>query len=109
MKDTTKFVGLDVSKEKIAVGIADRGREPARYWGAVENSPEALRKLMGKLGEPEEFLVCYEAGPTGYVIQRQLEKIGERAPLGGEEMVAQVPRVAGQAPRRPGARQAGRQ
>jgi transposase len=76
MKDTTKFVGLDVSKEKIAVGIADRGREPARYWGAIENSPEALRKLMGKLGEPEELLVCYEAGPTGYVIQRQLQKMG---------------------------------
>ncbi|HCJ09883.1 MAG TPA: hypothetical protein DHW14_01795 [Clostridiales bacterium] len=64
MKDTTKFVG------------ADRGREPARYWGAIENSPEALRKLMGKLGEPEELLVCYEAGPTGHVIQRQLQKVG---------------------------------
>jgi hypothetical protein len=50
--DTTKFVGLDVSKEKIAVGIADRGRECARYCETVGNSPEVLRKLMGKLGEP---------------------------------------------------------
>jgi len=35
---------------------------------------------MGKLGEPEELLVCYEAGPTGYVIQRQLEieQVGHR-------------------------------
>ncbi len=76
MKDTTKFVGLDVSKEKIAVGIADPGRQPARYWGVVENSPEAVRKLMGKLGDPGELLVCYEAGPTGYVIRRQLERMG---------------------------------
>jgi len=76
MKDTTKFIGLDVSKEKIAVGVADSGRQPARYWGAIENSPEAVRKLMGKLGEPAELMVCYEAGPTGYVIQRQLERMG---------------------------------
>jgi len=76
MKDTTKFVGLDVSKEKIGVGVADRGREPARYWGAIENSPKALRELVARLGKPEELLVCYEAGPTGYIIQRQLEKMG---------------------------------
>jgi len=31
MKNTIKYVGLDVSKEKIAVAIADEGREPARY------------------------------------------------------------------------------
>jgi len=71
-----KFIGLDVSKEKIAVGIADSGRQPARYWGVIENSPEALRKLMGRLGDSGELLVCYEAGPTGYVIRRQLERMG---------------------------------
>ncbi|MDQ0191998.1 IS110 family transposase [Paenibacillus wynnii] len=30
MKNTIKYVGLDVSKEKIAVAIADEGREPDR-------------------------------------------------------------------------------
>ncbi len=45
MKDTTKFVGLGVSKEKIAVGVADSGWQPAQYWGVIENPPEALRKL----------------------------------------------------------------
>lgn len=33
MKDTTKFVGLDVSKEKITVAIAEEGREEPRYFG----------------------------------------------------------------------------
>ncbi len=33
MKNTTKYVGLDVSKEKIAVAIADEGREEPRYSG----------------------------------------------------------------------------
>jgi len=31
MNDNTKYVGLDVSKEKIAVALADEGREVPRY------------------------------------------------------------------------------
>ncbi|WP_274856000.1 hypothetical protein [Bacillus methanolicus] len=33
MKDTIKYVGLDVSKEKIAVAIAEEGRKDPVYWG----------------------------------------------------------------------------
>ena len=33
MKDTLKYVGLDVHKEKIAVAVADEGREKPRYLG----------------------------------------------------------------------------
>src|SRR5579883_3465230 len=72
----TKFVGLDVSKASIEVAVADAGRTPARRWGTVPNSPEAVRKLMAKLGSPEELLVCYEAGPSGYGLYRQLKKMG---------------------------------
>ncbi|ABS22293.1 hypothetical protein ACRS6Y_09890 [Bacillus cytotoxicus] len=46
MKDTTKYVGLDVSKEKIAVAIADEGREEPRYLGMIPHTPESLRKLI---------------------------------------------------------------
>ena len=65
MKDITKYVGLDVFKEKIAVAIADEGREVPRYWGVIPNTPEAIKKLMRQLGEPNQLKVCYEAGPTG--------------------------------------------
>ncbi len=91
MKDTTKFVGLDVSKERIAVEIADSGRQPARYWGVIENSPEALRGLMGKLGKPAELVVCYEAGPTGYVIRRQLERMGVRCVVVAPALIPTAP------------------
>lgn len=76
MNYNTKFVGLDVSKETIAVAVADFGREPARYYGQIENTPEAVRKLVKRLGKPQELLVCYEAGPTGYGLYRQLRKLG---------------------------------
>lgn len=72
MKNTIKYVGLDVSKEKIAVAIADEGRDAPRYWGMIPNTPESIKKLMKKLGDPEQIKVCYEAGPTGYGIYRQL-------------------------------------
>ena len=79
MQDTTRatrFIGLDVSKKTIAVAIADEGREKARYYGGVENTPEKVRHLMKNLGPTEELLVCYEAGPTGYGLYRQLTRMG---------------------------------
>lgn len=76
MKDTIKYVGLDVSKEKIAVAIADEGRDEPRYWGMIPNTPESIRKLVKKLGEKENLRVCYEAGPTGYGLYRVFLSLG---------------------------------
>jgi len=77
MKNTIKYVGLDVSKEKIAVAIADEGREPARYHSAIAHTPDAVGRLMRKLQSKEVTLeVCYEAGPTGYDLYHWLTKMG---------------------------------
>jgi transposase len=76
MKDTIKYVGLDVSKEKIAVAIADEGRDEPRYWGMIPNTVESIRKLVKKLGEKENLRVCYEAGPTGYGLYRLFLSLG---------------------------------
>ncbi|WP_240419499.1 hypothetical protein [Paenibacillus periandrae] len=67
MKDYTKFVGFDVSKDSIsvAVAVADTGRGEPRFLGNIPHTPEAIRKLMKKIGIPEQLHVCYEAGPTG--------------------------------------------
>jgi transposase len=78
MDRITRFVGLDTSKDSIAVGIADAGRERGRHWGSIENAPEKVRRLMENLGPKEELLVCYEAGPTGYGLYRQLTRMGIR-------------------------------
>lgn len=72
MQDGTKFVGLDVSKDEIAVGIADSGRDAPRFHGKIPNTPEAIRKLIRVLQKDTHIEVCYEAGPTGYGLYRQL-------------------------------------
>lgn len=73
----TKFVGLDVSKATIAVGIANEGREAPRYYGEILNTPESIRKLITKLSEEgHRIKTCYEAGPTGYGVYRFLNALG---------------------------------
>jgi transposase len=37
---------------------------------------ESVRKLIKKLGPVEKLRVCYEAGPTGYVLYWQLAELG---------------------------------
>uniref|UniRef100_UPI0006EC1C87 IS110 family transposase n=1 Tax=Brevibacillus choshinensis TaxID=54911 RepID=UPI0006EC1C87 len=76
MKDVTKFVGLDVSKDTISVAVADDGRGEPRFLGNLPHTPEAIRKLMKKIGSPEHLHVCSEAGPTGYGLFRFLLSLG---------------------------------
>jgi len=49
MSNSTKYVGLDVSKSKIAVAIAEEGRQEPRYWGAIPHTKEAIRKHAGSM------------------------------------------------------------
>lgn len=76
MQSTTKYIGLDVSKEKIAVAIADEGRELPRYYGTIPHNPAALRKLIRELGPASSLSFCYEAGPTGYETYRWIQSMG---------------------------------
>ncbi len=77
MKKATRFVGLDVHAESIAVAVAEPGRDgEVRSLGTVPNRPEAVRKLVHKLGGPKGITACYEAGPTGYTLYWQLTQLG---------------------------------
>ena len=77
MQDST-FIGLDVPKATISVAVArgQRGGE-VRHWGTVSHRPDHVRKLVEKLAAGEGRLrFCYEAGPCGYGLYRQLVEMG---------------------------------
>jgi transposase len=77
MKKATRYVGLDVHAETIAVAVAEPGRGgEVRSVGTIPNRPEAVRKLVQKLGGAKALQACYEAGPTGYTLYWQLTEMG---------------------------------
>ncbi|MES2323616.1 MAG: IS110 family transposase, partial [Pseudomonadota bacterium] len=76
MEQFTKFVGMDVHKATIAVSVAERGGE-VRYLGDIANTAEAIKKLVRQLRKGDAALsFCYEAGPCGYGLHRQLTELG---------------------------------
>ena len=61
------YVGMDVHAETIAVAVAEQDGE-VRSHGVIPNRVESIRRLLRKLGQPQQLRVCYEAGPTGYAL-----------------------------------------
>jgi transposase len=96
MADCITYVGLDVHKADVVVAVAEGGlRGTVRDYGRIVNTPAALKRLVGKLGhEGARLRFCYEAGPCGYGIQRQLS-------ASGHECVVVAPSLI---PKRPGDR-----
>lgn len=77
MEKFSKFVGLDVHKATLAVSVADAKGGEARFYGEIANTPAAVAKLVAQLSKGGATLsLCYEAGCCGYVLQRQLTKLG---------------------------------
>lgn len=77
VRKTTRFLGLDVHADTIAVAVAEAGRDgEVRSVGIIPNRPEAVRKLIKKLGGPVGLRACYEAGPTGYALYWELATLG---------------------------------
>jgi transposase len=73
------WVGLDAHKKSINVAAIRDGETVLEV--IVANQPKAVRRLAKKLvtlAEGGEVRCCYEAGPCGFVLKRQLE---EAAPL----------------------------
>ncbi|MCF8029081.1 MAG: hypothetical protein K9K81_12000 [Desulfobacteraceae bacterium] len=72
--NNVKFIGLDVHKKTITIGIAEEGsRDSARAYGTINNNGDALDKFCRKMvSTGSQLRFVYEAGPCGYTIYRYL-------------------------------------
>ena len=73
MKQVTTYVGVDAHKKDLFIAmLVGDGQTPVTW--TVPNEPQAVKRLVRKLERdaPGPVRMCYEAGPCGYALQRQV-------------------------------------
>ncbi|WP_242355285.1 IS110 family transposase [Anaeromyxobacter sp. SG64] len=76
MQKVITHVGLDVHAERIVLAsLEGTSREPVVR--DIPNDPKVIRRTFQRLAaSAHELRCCYEAGPCGYEVFRQLEAMG---------------------------------
>jgi transposase len=73
VKNITTYVGVDAHKKDLFIAMLIGDQTTPVSW-TVPNEPNAVRRLVRRLERdaPGPVRVCYEAGPCGYALQRQM-------------------------------------
>src|SRR6476619_7555586 len=92
-KHSEIFVAFDTSKLRnaVALGGSDRSGE-VRFLGEIDNTEAATAKLVRKLtAKYERLTFCYEAGPTGYELYRQIKSLGHECLVVAPSLIPKKP------------------
>lgn len=90
------FIGLDVHKDTIAIAVAVPGRDEPVYRGELANERRQIEQWLARLSgefEGQLLLFCYEAGPCGYGLYRQLIAAGHECQVVAPSL---IPKKAGE-------------
>jgi transposase len=91
MSKIIHHLGLDVHKDSISVAIAEPSGE-VRHYGTIGGKLADVDRLIKKLHKPDvELRFCYEAGPTGYVLQRHLQQQGFQCHVVAPSLIPKKP------------------
>jgi len=73
MQEVTTYVGVDAHKKDLFIAMLIGDRPTPVTW-TVPNERQAVRRLVRKLEReaPGPVRCCYEAGPCGYALQREV-------------------------------------
>ena len=89
-RDELIYLGLDVSRDSIAVGTL-RPAEEVPDVTKVFNDEPSVRRLVGAFDDPRRLVACYEAGPTGYDLARLLSGMGVRCEVVAPSLIPVAP------------------
>lgn len=87
------YVALDTAKLRNAVAVAEGGRDgEIRYIGEIDNTTASTARLVRRLTKQHATLLfCYEAGPTGYGLYRQLTDLGHDCMVVAPSLIPRKP------------------
>ena len=82
MSESISYAGMDVHKNSVKICLLPPGGGEPVQW-QERHTPQAIRRLSRRLLRESggDLLCCYEAGPTGYGLLRQLEGAGIPCPV----------------------------
>lgn len=89
-----KIAGMDTHKETIVEATLPVNGDKITERLRIENTAQAVEKMVKRLTAGSEVVFVYEAGPCGYELQRQISKLGHKCVVIAPSMT----------PRRPGDR-----
>ena len=79
MTEYTRFVGFDVHRDTVVIHLVKANGEEGET-SRIANDPDviakAMRRVVREAGGRERVRCCYEAGPCGYTLYRQLQGMG---------------------------------
>jgi len=86
-----RFVGLDVHKDTITIAVADAGKAAPQVVATVPHDLQTLLRQLGRLAKSGDVRCCYEAGPTGTMLCRELRAKGFECIIVAPSMVPHSP------------------
>lgn len=76
MEKATTWAGLDVHAERIVIATFEGQTKEPDVWD-IPNEPKVIRRTFQRLAKASyELRCCYEAGPCGFELHRQLTVMG---------------------------------
>src|SRR6202171_156427 len=84
------FLGLDVSKNAISVGVLP-AESDAVAVDRIFSDEESVRRLIGRFPDLGLLRVCYEAGPTGFWLARLLQSMGVSCQVVAPSLIPRLP------------------
>ena len=90
MKKSITFVGLDVHSTSITIAVLEPGARKPRI-SQIQNDAKSIRSTFKRLKKGTWLRCCYEAGPCGFELYRQLTTMGIRCEVIAPALVPRKP------------------